>query len=503
MTKDIVIIGGGLGALFSGAILSKEGCKVTIIEKNSILGGGLQSFARFGEVFDAAMHVVGGMQEGGNIHRICDYLGITNDIHLKAADSDCMNLLYFTEDKKYYHVAQGRENYIQKLVSQFPESEKDINDYVDAMFALVDEMDLFNLRPATNNIFMHSEDFSMSANGFISKYLHDKRLQAIAAHMNPLYSGVKDKTPAYIHAIISVHYINGSSRFAGGSKLFADVLANFIKNNGGTIIISDPVVEIVTTERHIDMVTTKSGLQVTGDYYISDVHPCTLFQLLDNKKVLPKAYRTRLENLPNSYSAFTLYIKLKPETVRYLNHSGFYLRGYEDVWEFANDSAEWPVGFMYLTPPEIEQGEYSTKMIVTSPMTWSHVKKWEDTTVGKRGDDYEAWKKECAEKLISGLEEIFPDIRSCIVDMNTASPLTIRDYYGVKEGAMYGYTKECDNILESQINVFTKVQNLLLTGQNVNLHGFCGVALTAINTCEAILGLNYIIDKLNSLQCTD
>ena len=52
MNKSAVIIGGGLGGLFTGAILSKEGIKVTVIEKNAIIGGGLQSFNRFGEIFD-------------------------------------------------------------------------------------------------------------------------------------------------------------------------------------------------------------------------------------------------------------------------------------------------------------------------------------------------------------------------------------------------------------------------------------------------------------------
>jgi all-trans-retinol 13,14-reductase len=37
-----------------------------------------------------------------------------------------------------------------------------------------------------------------------------------------------------------------------------------------------------------------------------------------------------------------------------------------------------------------------------------------------------------------------------------------------------------------------------MTGQNVNLHGFCGVPLTAINTAEAIVGINKIVDKINA-----
>ena len=54
MTK-VLIIGGGLGGLFCGAILAKEGLKVTVLEKNTAIGGGLQSFTRFGEVFDTGI----------------------------------------------------------------------------------------------------------------------------------------------------------------------------------------------------------------------------------------------------------------------------------------------------------------------------------------------------------------------------------------------------------------------------------------------------------------
>ena len=67
--KTTVIIGGGLGGLFAGAILSREGFKVTVLEKNDTAGGGLQNFRRFGMKFDTGMHVIGGMRPGGNIYR--------------------------------------------------------------------------------------------------------------------------------------------------------------------------------------------------------------------------------------------------------------------------------------------------------------------------------------------------------------------------------------------------------------------------------------------------
>ncbi|MDD5910854.1 MAG: NAD(P)/FAD-dependent oxidoreductase, partial [Bacteroidales bacterium] len=127
-----------------------------------------------------------------------------------------------------------------------------------------------------------------------------------------------------------------------------------------------------------------------------------------------------------------------------------------------------------------------------------HVKKWENTTVGHRGEEYEKWKEECSETLLDMIEEMFPNIRDCILEINTASPLTIRDYYGVKEGSMCGFSKDWKNITASQVPVVTKVKNLLMTGQNCNGHGFCGVPLTAINTCEVILGRNYVLDRINN-----
>lgn len=499
MGKSAVIIGGGLGGLFTGAILSKEGIDVTVIEKNAILGGGLQSFVRFGEVFDTGMHVIGGMQPGGNIRRICEYLGVFDKVHIKDVDPETTDTLYFAEDKKSYHISQGKTEFVNALSKDFPDEKENLTAYVDALYNIVDELDMFYLKPSADFIFVHSEEFMMAANDFISKYIRDPKLCNILAYMNPLYGGKKNMTPAYIHALISVLYINGPSRFAGGSYLFANTLRDCIIENNGKVICGDGVKAITTEDRMVTGVRTEKGFEFTADWYISAIHPCTLFKLMEDPSVFPKAYRNRLNEIPNSYSAFTLNIKLKPGTFRYINHSAYYMSRYDNIWSFDDPQKEWPLGFLYMTPPDIEQGEFSRKMVITAPMTWNEVKKWEDTKVGHRGKEYEEWKAECAEKLISRLEELYPDFRDCIEAINTASPLTIRDFYAVKEGSMCGYSKDCNNITLSQVPVVTKVRNLLLTGQNCNVHGFCGVPLTAINTCEVILGRNYVINKINNL----
>ena len=181
----------------------------------------------------------------------------------------------------------------------------------------------------------------------------------------------------------------------------------------------------------------------------------------------------------------------------YINHSEYFTKRYDAIWDFCRDEASWPMGFLLMTPPEDHQGPWSNKVLVTAPMQFDMVRQWENTTVGHRGDDYKQWKQARAEELLALVEELHPGFREAIEEVNASSPLTIRDFYGVKEGSICGFSKDCNNITLSQLPVVTKVSNLLLTGQNNNLHGFCGVPLTAINTCEVILGQNSIIDKLN------
>ncbi len=497
--KSVVIIGGGLGGLFTGAILAKEGLKVTIVEKNATVGGGLQSFRRYGESFDTGMHVIGGMHPGGNIRKICEYLGIINDIKIMPVDDNCTDRVYCAEDKTWYEIAKGKEGFINSLCKHFPEERAGIEAYVKAIFAMTEEMDLFYLRPARDDMMLHSDEFLMAADEFVAKYVKNEKLRSIMSYMNPLYGGVAGQTPAFIHATISVLYILGPFRFIDGSDRFANTLASYIEERGGTIIKGDGVEWIEVKERHVEYIRTKKGKEISGDYYISAIHPCTMLTLMD-ESVLPKSYRNRLNSIPNSFSAFCIYLKMKENSFEYINSSEYYVNRYDNVWNFGRTDIKWPFGFLFMTPPVENQGKYSRKVLVTAPMSFEFVRKWENTTTGKRGAEYEAWKRERADELLNLAEDMHPGFRDSIEEIVTASPLTIRDFYGSKEGCLCGFSKDCNNIVLSQLPVVTKIDNLYLTGQNNSLHGFCGVPLTAITTSEAILGKNYILNRI--AECT-
>jgi len=499
-SERILIIGGGIGGLFTGALLAKEGYRVTVLEKNGTIGGGLQTFVRQGVTFETGMHVLGGLRKGGNVWKICNYLGILSKIRLRNVDDDCIDSVHYLKTGDEYHLPRGRESMVAYLSNCFPHERENIIAYFDALYRMADEVDFFFLRRGKDELFGHSDEFFMPADEMIAQFIRDEKLRDLLGYMNPMYGGVKGHTPAYIHALINVLYIDGPSRFIDGSQQMATALSDVITSAGGSVLTHKEVVRVNVSDAHVRSVVTRDGAIFSADIVVSDIHPASLIPLCSDGS-FTKAYCNRIASAPNTYSAFTLYIIIKPLTFRYINHTCYYQDDYGMVWDhgvYNEDS--WPRGFMYMTPPETPdtgKPQWATKVIVNCIMPFSAVKRWENTTTGKRGDDYRAWKKAREAAILERLERLHPGFHEAVDRVYSSTPLTIRDYYHVKDGALYGLQKDCQNMMLSQVPIYTRVKNLYLTGQNINLHGICGVPLTAVNTVEAIIGEQVLVEKIN------
>lgn len=494
MTRSTLIIGGGIGGLFTGALLSKAGREVTVLEKNAVIGGGLQSFVRFGEVFDTGMHIAGGLHEGGSVSRICAYLGIRDRMHLQSFDPRHTDTVRIGADE--YRLPAGREAFVEALSAYFPAERTGVQAYMEALYRLSRELPLFDLQPSGSVLEGHSEEFFLPVRDFIARYVNDGRLQALLAYLNPLYGGRGERTPACIHALLSVLQLSGPARLAGGSVHLATLLREVIEAGGGRVVSGDAVTAVQSERRRLTGVTTASGRQWTADDYVSAIHPCSLLALMDHPEDLPKAYRSRLEGLPLSFSAFLVNIKFRPGTFPYLAHTGFCWEDEASVWQPEN-SLSHPGALLYMTPPEERQDAWARKMILIAPMAWEEVRPWASAS---RDEAYRAWKQRQAEVLLGRMEGIFPGFQGLVEAYDTSSPLTIRDYYGTRQGAMYGFMHDASHLAASQVPVVTKIPNLYLTGQNCSLHGLCGVTLTAVATAEALLGSGAVLGALHQQE---
>jgi all-trans-retinol 13,14-reductase len=492
--KTCVIIGGGIGGLVSGALLAKEGYKVTVLEKNAIIGGGLQTFKRHGVSFPTGMHIFGGFQEGGNLRKLFEYLGVMDKIALRRMDEEASDVVTLIDSGTTYRLPQGKERFEAYLSSMFPAEKEQIKAYIDKLFELSEEENLFHLRETPADHTSHSEDFMGSVERLRNQYITNPKLKALLGYLGPLFGSAEPTTPAYIHALLSTLHINGAYQFVGESQQLAKALEKVIENAGGLVIANEEVVRIEVENHQVIGVLTSKGHRYQADNYISDVHPDVLLRIIDDG-AFPTAFKNRVSEIPETFSSFKVFIKFKEKAFPYLNQAHFVIDNSLNVKEINQDN--WPREWMFVSPPVENQGDFAQTMVIISEMDFSWVKPWENTRTGHRGEAYENWKRAMTDKVLNCMERLYPDFRDRIEFVFASSPLTIRDLYGNKEGSNYGFQKDSRNLMLSQMSVFTKVKNLFLTGQNVNIHGLCGVSLTAIETAEALVGRNAIVRKIN------
>lgn len=495
---DIVIVGSGLGGLECGVILGKEGYKVLVLEKNKQVGGNLQVFSRDKRLFDTGIHYIGGLDEGENLNRYFKYLGIMDDLNIKRLNNDGFDVLSFDWSDKEYKYGQGYDRFIAGLVSDFPDEVAGINKYCETIREACQSFPLYNLERGQVNV-PDVPYLFISAKEFIETCTTNPELQQVLAGTNLLYAGEGDTTPLYVHAMVINSYIISAWRCINGGSQIAILLSRLIRENGGKVLKHAEVDKFEFEGKEIKCVATKDGRKFYGKQFISNIHPVQTLQLMEEDKVR-KAYRKRITALENSTSVFILYLVLKKDTVPYFNCNYYHTR-INDVWETTKPLEDWPSAYAIFTGASDDEQKFADAMTVMAYMDMDEMTPWEDSfnivsKQSERGKDYESFKIKKAEILIDLIEDKFPGIRNNIESYYTSTPLTYRDYIGTSDGSLYGIKKDFHNPIRSFISPRTKVPNLFLTGQNLNLHGVLGVTIASIVTCGEILGHDYLMDKI-------
>ncbi|WP_115123014.1 phytoene desaturase family protein [Marinirhabdus gelatinilytica] len=497
---DVVIIGSGLGGLVSGIIMAKEGKSVCVLEKNQQYGGNLQTFSRNKTIFDTGVHYIGGLSEGQNLYQYFKYLDIIDEIELKKLDEDGFDIITFDDDATEYKHAQGYENFIQELVSQFPEEEKAIRAYCDKVQETCDKFPLYNLKVG-KNYYQDTAVFELPAKQFIDSLTNNERLKAVLAGNNLLYAGDADRTPFYVHALSVNSYIESSYRCVNGGSQITKALLKKLKEAGGEAYKRQEVVDFNVENGTVTSVTTSNGNVVRGDTFISNVDPKVTLKMV-GKENFRKSYVSRIEDIESTMAAFSLYIVLKPGTFKYLNHNYYHFKSTEDVWSaFEYTQEEWPKAYMVSMGVKKNGDAYGDNLAAMTYMNFDEMKPWEGTfntaaNKNERGQTYEEFKRAKEEKFITELEKKFPNIRECIEAVYSSTPLSYRDYIGSNRGSMYGYVKDASNALKSFVSARTKIKNLFFTGQSLNMHGILGVTISGVVTCSTILGREYLVSKI-------
>lgn len=479
MNYDIIIIGSGLGGLECATMMSKQGRSVLVLERQAQPGGCMQSYRRGNAAFDTGLHYIGGIDEGQPLHDTFLSLGLL-DLPWQRLDRNGFDRITIGNETFAFH--EGYDNFAKALAERFPTQRQALQNYVD-MLRRSDEDQLATLNnPMPTEDSFSNESFNTNAYAWLHEKFSDELLINVLSGASLKMELHKPTLPLFTFAHGNGSFIQSSWRLKGDGNMLVQKLVEQIKANGGEVICNAEVTEL---EEHDGMITAaicSNGERYKGQTFISNLHPAATCQLVKDGSAMKKIYRRRMANLPNTFGMFTASVRLKAEKLPYMNHNKF-IYAQPNVWEMSEPNH---AGYGILVSCPYSDTGYATTLDILTPMLWQEVVQWQETTIGHRGDDYKAMKQRKAEQVISIAEQQMPELREAIDHVYTSTPLTYRDYNHTPHGSAYGIRKDCNNPMMTILTPRTPITNLLMTGQNLMLHGLHGVTMTALYTCKII-----------------
>ena len=481
MKYDAVIIGSGLGGLECAHILSKAGMSVLLLERGTQAGGCLQSYRRHGLAFDTGFHYVGGLDEGQSLHSAFRHLGLLR-LPWQRLDNHFDRV---TIGNQTFNFAQGYDAFVETLTVAFPAERDALNRYAD-MLKQCGEQQFDALNPQTGESSVLSRFFETSAYQYLTETFHDPLLINVLCGTSLKMELRKESLPLFTFAHGNGSFIESSWRLKGDGSLIVNSLTDGIRMHGGEIICNTEVRELVEKDGKLVHAVCSNGEIYEGNIFISNIHPAVTCNLVKQSSRMKKVYRSRITHLENTFGMFTVSLRIKPQTLRYFNWNQ-YIYKEPDVWTFHLKNN--PVSGVLVSCRIPEDGsKYVQQVDLLTPMNWSECEQWSHTEVGRRGEDYKAMKKRVADECITLAERFIPGLRDRITGCYTSTPLTYRNYTLTPEGSAYGLRKDFRNPIITLLSPRTPIPNLLLTGQNLMLHGLHGVTMTALFTCAEVLG---------------
>jgi len=506
---DTIIIGSGMGALTAAVFLAKEGQKVLVLEKHYTAGGFTHIFKRKGYEWDVGVHYIGSLHKDETVIKsLFDYI---TENQLKWADMGEVYDRIVIGDETYDFV-KGVGNWTDKMISYFPDEEKAIRKYVDLIFEASKASRNFFVEKTLSPFWSWLVGWYMrgpflkysrkTTEEVLNTITDNPRLQKVLAGQYGDY-GLPPKESSFVmHAALVRHYFSGGFFPIGGSSQFVETTAPIIHQNGGAILISAAVEEILVENNQAVGVKMADGKTFEADTIISNAGIINTYQkLLPQSVIKTNELTQKLKKIQPSVAHMCLYIGLNgtPEELD-LPKANYWIypkdkthnQAIEDYTQ--NKEADFPV--VYISFPAAKDPDWNNRypgkstidVITLAPYEW--FEEWKDKRWKKRGEEYEALKEHFAQRLLEVLYDKEPQLKGKVDYYELSSPLTTQHFVNYDKGEIYGIDHSPSRFEQKFLRPRTPIKNLYLTGQDITTCGVGSAAFAGLLTASTVLGKN-------------
>jgi len=430
---DVTIVGSGLGGLSCGAMLSKRGYKVLVLEHHNLAGGYCTSFQRKGFIFNTAAHEITGLFEKGPFDLLFKELGLKKEDFF-TENSECV----FREGKKVDLPGDFPE-FLERLMGEFPDEEENISAFFDNAQKAHDEYykdaDIYGtplppelIRKAFGKQKLEEypkecphyyEWLTKSWGQILDSYFKNEDLKALLNGFWNYYMAPPDEMPAlYIFRSYGFQRY-GIYCFKGGAQRLADSVKDFIESHGGEVLVRHRVDRIVTENGRVKGVKVGDKLFKSPVVVSNANAKLTLLELVGTDS-LDRQFVEYIRGLRMTSSVFMVFLGVDLD-----------LSEYPSIVKM--EEPDKPVQVVISSnadPAYAPKGMASVTLM--SPLADYY-------DFPERGtEEYSRKKKELADALIEEAEKVIPGLSGHIVVRDAATPKTLERYTLMPEGSMEG-----------------------------------------------------------------
>jgi all-trans-retinol 13,14-reductase len=506
---DAVVIGSGMGGLTTAALLSDLGWKVCVLEQHYTAGGYTHSYERNGYEWDVGVHYIGDVGAPTRTRKMFDFL---TDGKLEWAPMDEEYDRFYIGDR-VFSARAGKQEFRDNLVRQFPAEEAAIDAYLDRLAQVGGALSMFGMgramKPWLRSVaapYMKwkTPDFMYRKTWDVLSELTDNEdlIAVICGQWGDM--GVPPKRSAFmVHAMIARHYLYGGFYPVGGSWKIADNIIPKIQASGGEVFTYASVDEILVEGDRVTGVRMADGHVIECAIVVSSAGADNTFnRLLPGDVASRHGYTRAMKNVQPSVGHLCLYIGLR-DTAESLGlpRTNFWIYPHNDYDRALDDfaaSPDAPFPVVYVSFPSAKDPDYLNRhpgtatIEIVAPAPYGQFEKWQGTTWGKRGEDYEALKAELSERLLGHLYDKLPALEGKVDYHELSTPLSTEWFSAYRHGELYGLDHTPERLQQDWLTPKTKIEGLWLTGQDVLTCGVTGAMMAGMLTVTAMVGVRRI-----------
>ncbi len=442
---DVVVVGGGMGGLAAGALLSSYGFEVLLLEQHHKVGGCTSSFERGDFRFDAALHEMVGGTPDTRLGELLHETGVDEKIELIP-----IHELYRSVAPGLDFTMPGdRDDAVVALCEAWPEECPAIIAFHEEMRAVGEQASKLadmQRRPAVAKAAIPFQAPAVVRNmtgnmgEILDRYFLDERLKAVVAQLWVYYGPPPDQLWPIIFYSANHHYLtHGAFHIRGSSQALADAYAERIVELGGEVRTGTRVDSIDVVAGRVTGVTTDQGQRIASRYVVSNADPYQTFHKLVGAEHLPSSLLRKLERMTPSNGLVGVYMGLDVDSSHWgiTDHEIFYNtsldtnRVYESMMDGSYDEAAITLTLYSNLGDDFYAPPGKSVVVIHS---YADIENWPEDRAA-----YQAEKERVAQRLISIASRMMPGLEQHIEVMEVATPRTLESYTLAAAGTPYGF----------------------------------------------------------------